>query len=265
MDALRNQFQLKHLRFSADYGRSFALSRWQSGEQISGWFILYRVLLALLFICILLSSILTEDWNLWWIFLTDWSFIGLTIHFIISAAVVIEQLLNEYHGTRNDGTLLTKMSWVSYNLATPMSIGISIMFWTALYDYSSNLHAEEFLFHAVNSIAVVLDLFIGARPFFLLHFYQPAVVMFGYGLFTLIYWAAGGLGIEGEDYIYWVINWDKPGYTVLILIVLYILSFLEQVFLWGLHGLRDFLYRKFVTRSGKGNTFSGEENTTFEE
>ena len=81
--------------------------KWQSGEQISGWFILYRVLLALLFICILLSSILTEDWNLWWIFLTDWSFIGLTIHFIISAAVVIEQLLNEYHGDISNDKIVT--------------------------------------------------------------------------------------------------------------------------------------------------------------
>ena len=76
----------------------FLKIKWQSGGDISGWFILYRLLLALLFICILLSSILIEDWTLWWIFLTDWSFIGLTIHFSISAGAVIEQLLYEYHG-----------------------------------------------------------------------------------------------------------------------------------------------------------------------
>ena len=126
------------------------------------------------------------------------------------------------------------------------------------------MQPEAFLFHAVNSIAVILDILIGARPFFLLHYYQPALVMLGYAVFTVIYWAAGGLGLEGEDYIYWIINWDKPGYTILAILVLFVLMFLEQVLIWGLHCLRDYFYRKWVRRLGHIDTLPGEENMAFE-
>jgi len=126
------------------------------------------------------------------------------------------------------------------------------------------MHAEEFLFHALNSIAVLVDMFVGARPFYLLHYYQPAFVMLGYGVFTVIYWAAGGLGIDGNDYIYWIINWDKPGFTILVIMILFVLMFLEQVLIWGLHCLRDFLYRKCVKRQKHSEILSGQHNTGFE-
>ena len=72
--------------------------KWQSSCKISGWFILYRLLLALLFICVILSSTLIDDWGLWPIYLTNLGYITLTIHLIISAAVVIEHLLNQCYG-----------------------------------------------------------------------------------------------------------------------------------------------------------------------
>jgi len=268
METLRSQFRWQNVAFPVNYNGSFALCRWQSSRRISGWFITYRLLLALLFICILLSSILTEDWILWYIYLTNIGYIGLTLHFIISAAVVIQHLLNDSYGIRNDErslTLLTKISWVFYNLANPIAIAITATFWGALYDYSTPMKPQEFLFHAVNSIAVVLDLFVGARPFFLLHVYQPFCVMFCYCTFTVVYWAAGGVGAEGEHWIYPIIDWDDPGNTSLVVVLMFLMLIPLQGVMWGVHLLRDLIYRKFVKKFDCNVVGLVAENKTFEE
>ena len=200
------------------------------------------------------------------------------------------ELIQSILGIRNDErslTLLTKISWVFYNLANPIAIAITATFWGALYDYSkfpkevkrvclsTEIHAlhltgtpmkpQEFLFHAVNSIAVVLDLFVGARPFFLLHVYQPFCVMFCYCTFTVVYWAAGGVGAEGEHWIYPIIDWDDPGNTSLVVVLMFLMLIPLQGVMWGVHLLRDLIYRKFVKKFDCNVVGLVAENKTFEE
>ena len=73
-----------------------------------------------------------------------------------------------------------------------------------------------------------------------MHFYQPAVFMCLYTIFTVVYWAAGGLHPHGHPYIYAILNWAEPARTVpLVVFGLLIGMPVIHVFIWMLHHFRD--------------------------
>jgi len=241
MEKLRCVIQAKSYTYPDEYTKTASLCRWQSSSKISGWFVLYRMLMAGLMVGVLLPY---RAWFKFFIYLTDLGYCGLMLHFVISAAVTIEQLLQQRDGEIK-ATWLTKTSWVFYNLANLVPIIISGVFWIALYDKNySNVY--DFLFHALNSAAVLVDLFIGARPFFYLHIYQSVIALVSYLIFSLIYWAAGGTGEGGEPWIYPILDWNYAGQVMIVVVILVVVTFLMQGVMLCLHLLRDFLFRKYV-------------------
>ena len=98
--------------------------------------------------------------------------------------------------------------------------------------------------HAFNSVFIIVDLFIAARPYRLLHIYQAIIPFLSYVIFSVIYWAAGGVTADGDTAIYPILDWDKLDSTLPILAAMLVALFPFQVILWSLHLLRDFLYRK---------------------
>ena len=49
--------------------------------------------------------------------------------------------------------------------------------------------------HAINTLSVLVDLMITARPIRIHHFYLAVIFGIYYTIFSLVYWAAGGVGI----------------------------------------------------------------------
>lgn len=73
-----------------------------------------------------------------------------------------------------------------------------------------------------------------------MHFYQPLVFVLSYVVFSIVYWAAGGLSPFGQPYIYAILDWEKPYRTVpLVVFGLMIGMPLIHVFVWMLHHFRD--------------------------
>ena len=56
--------------------------------------------------------------------------------------------------------------------------------------------------HSINTLITVTDIFIMAVPIRLLHFWHAQLYALTYGLFTVVYWAAGGKGEGGRLDIY---------------------------------------------------------------
>lgn len=119
----------------------------------------------------------------------------------------------------------------------------------SLLNVGTRLNAMNFLVHAFICIASLSDLFIGVRPCRLIHFYQPVLFAVAYFIFSLIYWAAGGLNPKGFPYIYSITNWANPSLTVP-LVVCTVLIFVPIIhtFVWVLHQIRDWLFLRI-----KGN------------
>lgn len=104
--------------------------------------------------------------------------------------------------------------------------------------------------HALNTVASMGDIFVSRRPCRLMHFYQPALCVTLYGLFTIAYWAAGGLNPFGFPYIYAILNWSKPAQTVpSVIIGLLVILPLIHVFVWTLHQIRDVCLSKLIKKN----------------
>lgn len=64
--------------------------------------------------------------------------------------------------------------------------------------------------HIINSVYVLIDLWVVASPLRILHFYIPFI----YLIFTLIYYYAGGLTPDGGTAIYPIMDWENLSVTV---------------------------------------------------
>ncbi|XP_035699960.1 protein rolling stone-like [Branchiostoma floridae] len=174
-----------------------------------------------------------------WIHLSEWGYALLTLHTLLSAALCFTDYYKSrsQRGEAPDATLSSdvvmatgctisptttgggttqasvdqdsaqslqipwhyKLYWVLYNVAFGGGICITILFWALIGGDSSAL---SILIHAMNSVTIVIDVMVSGLPCRLLHFVYPLTFGVVYILFTVIYWAAGGTGPDGQPYIY---------------------------------------------------------------
>lgn len=130
----------------------------------------------------------------------------------------------------------------------------------------SGLSAMNFLVHGFNTIMTMIDLFVSGRPCRLMHFYHPFVVWLAYIAFSSIYWAAGGVNEDGDSYIYPVLDWDNLSLTVpFVTVGLFVALPIVHTFLWALHLLRDYVFRKWIKRKSSHDIEDGSRfNSGFE-
>lgn len=120
----------------------------------------------------------------------------------------------------------------------------------------TEIGAVRVSFHAVNSVYVLLNLFVTATPTRLLHFVYPVLFGVAYTLFSALYQLGGGTNIRGEPYIYRVTDWSRPWKTLL-------MSSLSNFLAIPLMHLLVFLLRLMVGRlwecwRGSGGSEEGE-------
>merc|ERR1711911_265555 len=224
---------------------TFHVCTWQNKREVTGWFITYRVAVLLVSFGIFIASLtnaFVAGWkNYWIIYMTHWGVIGLVLQNALALAATIERVLHHRNDPNAEAemTILTKMSWVMYNVMTLAAIIITIVYWSALYSPDAPPSAIDVFVHALNSVIIVVDIVVTHRPFRLLHFLHPLLIMVDYIIFTVIYWAAGGVDYNGNHYIYPVLNWDKPEDSAIFVVVGAVAGLVLYVVLWGVHLLRD--------------------------
>lgn len=102
--------------------------------------------------------------------------------------------------------------------------------------------------HAMNAVIMVLDVLIVAYPIRLLHVVQPVTVGLCYVIFSVIYYAAGGVDDVGNHYIYNVLDWSKPGTTVGVVAGVLLLAVVAHLAMFLLHKLRALVYSSCCIR-----------------
>jgi hypothetical protein len=75
-------------------------------------------------------------------------------------------------------TALHRISWVFSNLVTTIALLITVIYWAALYSPEEGVDYFNLFVHGLNSVIVVVDIFVSARPWRMHHVYIPII----YGL-----------------------------------------------------------------------------------
>ncbi|XP_035698722.1 protein rolling stone-like [Branchiostoma floridae] len=232
---MRSEFRLKLFGLTTHNHRNvFTRTPWLSNRLP---FLLYRAAVCLYqVICnFTIHTALGEFQPLILIYLTEWAYFLLTLHTVVSAALCFA----DYYDSRSQrgptsqenlssdvvmttGSTTTggettqtsvgqdsaqslqipwhyKLYWVLYNVAFSGGIFITIVFWLLL---RNDFTEGSILTHAMNSVTIVMDVMVSGLPCRLLHFVHISTAGVVYILFTVVYWAAGGTGLDGQPYIY---------------------------------------------------------------
>ena len=99
--------------------------------------------------------------------------------------------------------------------------------------------------HTLNTVYVLVDLFLCATPIRILHLIYPVVFGFVYSVFNSIYFLSDNTGHNDKAYTYKVMHWtEEPVKAVLMSAVGLLVSALVQVGLWSFYEFRVAVYNK---------------------
>ncbi|KXJ25437.1 protein rolling stone [Exaiptasia diaphana] len=243
---MKQEFKLRNYRLDYPDISVFTTSPWCSPLI----FIVYRCVMALYTtIWSILGVILRlNDGAKWLIFLTNWSYTFLNVHFIISFILSAyyhyvytkrrvlacdqnaneepdKQEMQEIEGQlQNDGNpdkpdsklrhprmliLTCKASWAIYNVAANIAFLVTAMYWAFDYVPGQYVDGSNANAHAVNSVLVIIDVMVCNVPFRIFHLIYPLIYGIVYTSFTVIYWAAGGTNHKGKSYIYAILDYEN--------------------------------------------------------
>jgi len=115
---------------------------------------------------------------------------------------------------------------------------------TVLFSVLTDIHrldALNLMVHAFNSVFMVIDLFLVAHPFRLLHCYWPFLITVCYVVFSYIYYESGGTDRHDRPFVYPLLDWRLPKRTA-------VSSVFGLVFVLTVHCVTWFLFliRKWI-------------------
>lgn len=97
-------------------------------------------------------------------------------------------------------------------------------------------------------MAMLVELLVVLHPMYFFHVIHSLVVGLIYLIFSLIYYGAGGTDNYGNNYIYKILDWNKPGSTMIIVILVVILAVILHAVACIIHILRYKLH-KILTKN----------------
>lgn len=100
--------------------------------------------------------------------------------------------------------------------------------------------------HSLNTIYVVVDMFVNAVPVRLYHMIYPLTTGLVYVLFNVVYFVSDGRGPNGRPYAYDLMDWRNPlGSTVTVLLG-FVLAVISQFLLYGFYRARLAAHRRLA-------------------
>ena len=214
----------------------------------------------------------------WFIFLTNWGYTFLNIHFILGTILPIYHYskiqrkassahVNDYTADHQSNAVsksavelhkdpdthdykrcpafrvACKASWVIYNIAACIGPVITAAYWSAVYTPGMPVDGADVDAHAVNSVMIILDTLICSIPIRLLHVVHGMLFVSVYAVFTVVYWQAGGTNTDGKPYVYAVLDYQNhPTLAVIMIVAIFFVALpLSQFFLYCLFRFRCWL------------------------
>ncbi|KAK0182555.1 hypothetical protein PV327_000683 [Microctonus hyperodae] len=193
-------------------------------------YLIYRWMISLLWISIIVCSLFDygsskppKTTYTWPIYLTNWDLVIGAIQSILGVILVTKRWTLQKTQTDSNACniikygKLEKLYYVLYTIACTLAVGVTVSYWAAVYD--SKIHTIDplnIMLHVCNSLLILMDVLIVSIPLKFRHFWWCLVLILFYLTFSIIYYAAGGLDKNGYHHIYKILDWKKPGITILI-------------------------------------------------
>ncbi|KAI5644971.1 hypothetical protein NE865_02945 [Phthorimaea operculella] len=201
----------------------FYASSWQAGDSALPLLVVRSI--AFVLALTIMTWALLEGFNWYWlVFLTNWGLMLVTAMFLSGIVVSAMALAKKIP---DDGELPWYVSvyWLLHNVAIGLSFLITLLYWLLLYSpdtidfIGTRLFVLDLMTHGVNSVLVLVELLASRTPMRLLHMWQPLGVGIWYGVFTGIYFCAGGTDALGNPFIYAVLDWRRPAQSSMLVIL----------------------------------------------
>ncbi|XP_011189322.2 protein rolling stone [Zeugodacus cucurbitae] len=241
---LAKEFQREKFLLTHEPAEDFFKSQWQSQPKSIIWLI-YRWLLAVTFAVGVLGSLIqTFNEGKWFIYLTDWGFF-LCLYTSLFGAI----LVTIYYCSKDNIPVppwALKLYWASYWITLCLATLITFIYWIFIFptDNQSGWAVYNLWAHGFNSILMIFDHMLVAFPDRILHFVYPLGLGLMYGIFTVIYYYAGGVDPFGNRFIYEILDWSNAGGATLTLFGCILVTFVFCFIHFGFYKLRTFIYNK---------------------
>lgn len=111
-----------------------------------------------------------------------------------------------------------QLTWALHAPVPALTILVTALYWSIVYA-GQGLAFSNVMTHGGNALVAFADLWASNQPFYLAHLTAPLLFVAGYGLFSYAYYAAGGLGPDGNAYIYESLDWSNPTPALRLLLI----------------------------------------------
>jgi hypothetical protein len=147
-----------------------------------------------------------------------------------------------------------KTVWFLWVISANAGLVVTVEHWLLL--FRPPISFMDISVHTLNSFFILTELFAGKLPVRILHWVYMMIFSIIYAVFTIIYWAAGGVNGRGDPFIYRILDYEngKPGSIAAVLLCsVFIVAPLVQFILYGLHRIRLRLDKKKNTNNNNVN------------
>ena len=209
------------------------------------------------------------------IFLTNWTYLILNLYFLQATTLTLSALCCECKTRREASPSTTetqvvemgsgddsanqnateesreedalrlpqKIFWLFYIISANAGLLVTAGYWTVLFEVDEPVDANNITKHAINSVFMVIDTFLSSIPVRLFHSVYPLLYIIVYLAFTVVYWQLGGTNIQGQPYIYSLLDYNnfEASTGCIIAFFLLLVQPVLQLILFGLVKLRDCL------------------------
>ncbi|XP_046577834.1 protein rolling stone-like [Haliotis rubra] len=210
-----NEFRISNFGLNHSEPQRFVTSQWGHPRLYLSW----RIFWAIFHTSWLVSSMVYSTkvtssplgGAVWFIYLTNWTYLLLTISAILDAVIVVFVRINRQDimkGFTSHLTWYMKVSWLLNSVVTEGSLQISALYWIFIFR-NQDLTLLRFILHGMNSIYVMCNLLIVNMPVRVYHAIYPIICGVIYTVFSIVYHILGGTNEKGEPYIYKILDWSK--------------------------------------------------------
>lgn len=195
-------------------------------ETLNPWYVLYRFVLLAYWSSWVTTAIVGAQsavripppvyehlgYNaLWLIYSTNWTAMLLWVYLVVACVSLIVSAPPAVAAPPDDGVVragrtladsLRTVTWALRDTVAPACVMVTLLYWALLFPSFGYTNVVDVHLHLVNALIILADLWLSRQPYWLRHFYWPLLYLCTYIVFAGIYYAAGGVDPDGEDYIY---------------------------------------------------------------